>query len=206
MSFRTALTSTRHATSTRSTGSRSSHWSKGCFALALLAMCAAAGSAAVEAAPGQNRGSRRAHVDRELTARLDSADFTREERVIVTFKKGAKSHKLQQLRALGAQVDKDFGAIEAVAARIPRGLLRELAEQDDVVALSVDADVSPMSVAGVSGTAQGSAYSLRSTLGLEATTLAPLSRPEPRPARRAPRSPVCPGRTRSPLTPIASWS
>jgi len=129
MKFSSAPSSVGYAPSTRPTGSRSRHWSKGWFALALMAMCAAAGSVALEAAPGQGRGRRRAHIDRELTPRLDSTDFARQERVIVTFRKGAKSRKLQQLRALGVQVDKDFGAIEAVAANIPRGLPMELAEQ-----------------------------------------------------------------------------
>ncbi len=63
--------------------------------------------------------------------------------------------------------------IEAVACRLPRRMLRQLRNHPDVVAMSVDADVSPMSVAGLTGTAQGSAYSLRSTLGLDATTYTP---------------------------------
>ena len=46
-------------------------------------------------------------------------------------------------------------------------MLRQLRNHPDVVAMSVDADVSPMSVAGVTGTAQGSPYSLRGTLGLD---------------------------------------
>ena len=63
-------------------------------------------------------------------------------------------------------MDKDFGVIDAFASEPPRGVLRALQQHADVVSMSVDADVSPMSVAGVTGTAQGSPYSLRSTLGL----------------------------------------
>ena len=82
---------------------------------------------------------------------------------------------LQDLQAAGEGAAQDFGVIEAVSGRLSRRLLRQLRNHPDVVSMSVDADVTPMSVAGVSGAAQGSPYSLRSTLGLEATTYAPAS-------------------------------
>ncbi|MCC6992038.1 MAG: S8 family serine peptidase, partial [Acidobacteria bacterium] len=159
----------RHGAPLKAAGLRKRHWSKGWFALALFSMLAAAGSIAIEAAPGQGRGGprRRAHVDRQLSERLTKGDGYDRERVIVTFKAGGKARKLQQLKALGITIDKDFGVIEAVTGNIPRGLLRELADQDDVVSLSVDATVNSSAIT----TAPGATFMVTSTANSGAGTL-----------------------------------
>ena len=110
---------------------------------------------------------KRQHLDKELTARLGTSDFTTSERVIVTFKPGAKARKLQQLRALGVKVDKDFGVIEAMTGSIPRGLLLSLAEEDDVVSMSVDAPVSSTAIT----TTPGATFVVTSTANSGAGTL-----------------------------------
>ena len=119
------------------------------------------------AGPGPHRRAER--VDQQLAERLNQGDGSDRERVIITLKPGAKRRLLQELQAYGERADQDFGVIDAFAGRLPRRMLRQLRQHPDVVALSVDADVSPMSVAGVSGTAASSAYTLRRTLGLDSS-------------------------------------
>ena len=148
---------------------RGKHWSSGWYALAVALLLVATGTVAPHAqGRGQGRGPQRRadRADLQLAERLNQGDGTDRERVIITLKPGAKRRLLQELQAYGERADQDFGVIDAFAGRLPRRMLRQLRQHPDVVSMSVDADVSPMSVAGVTGTAQGSAYSLRSTLGL----------------------------------------
>jgi len=88
--------------------------------------------------------------------------------VIVTIRPGASRGVLQKLAAHGADVRAHFDIIEAVAADLPAGLLRSLAKDKDVLAISFD---SPVTVSGISstvtGTAANSDYTLRRTLGID---------------------------------------
>jgi len=66
-------------------------------------------------------------------------------------------------------ISHDHTIINALAAELPARLIRTLEDDKDVVAISYDSDVTPSGIwSGVAGTAAGSAYSLRSTLGLSA--------------------------------------
>ncbi len=84
-------------------------------------------------------------------------------------KPGTKRRMLPALAAAGARIDRDFGVIEAFAAELPRGLLRQLRQHPDVVALSIDAEVSTTGVAGLTGAAENAPYSLRRTLLLDSS-------------------------------------
>jgi serine protease AprX len=90
-------------------------------------------------------------------------------KIIVTVRPGARKGLLRRLEALGASVSDDFRTIEASAAYLRPSRLRRLAEDKDVVSISIDA---PVTSAGISSTVTGAAlrqaYSLRSTLGLRA--------------------------------------
>ncbi len=104
-----------------------------------------------------------------MAERLHQGDGSDIERVIVTLRPGTKPRIVQQLLAAGNGIDRDFGLIDAFAGRLPRRLLRILQRHPDVVALSTDAEVGAMGVAGVTGTAQNATYSLRRTLGLDSS-------------------------------------
>ncbi len=155
---------------------RKKHWSSG-WTTAVIALLVSAGAVAPSAQGRGDKGPQRRaeRVDRHLAERLDQGDGNDRERVIITLKPGAKRQLLQQMQAAGERADQDFGVIDAVATRLPRRVLRQLRNHPDVVSMSVDADVAPMSVAGVSGAALGAPYTLRTTLGLESTTSAPAS-------------------------------
>ena len=79
---------------------------------------------------------------------------------------------LRALQAVGVQPERDFALTEALALRVPPGLLRALSEDPDVVAISSDVPVTATGIASsVSGTAANSTYSMKATLGLASTTL-----------------------------------
>jgi hypothetical protein len=94
-------------------------------------------------------------------------------KVIVTTRPGAKRGLIQALKAQGVNVNADFTLIEAFAATLPAGLLRALAQNPAVEAISTDAPVTASGVTtSVSGSPLNSPYTLRGTLGLDTTTLA----------------------------------
>jgi len=97
--------------------------------------------------------------------------------VIVTVRPGARRGVLKKLLAHGADVRAEFGIIEAVAADLPAGLIRSLAKDKDVLALSFDSPVTVSGVSGaVTGTAVNSGYTLRRTLGVDGpATTSPLT-------------------------------
>ncbi|MGE3842305.1 MAG: hypothetical protein AB7I50_12015, partial [Vicinamibacterales bacterium] len=69
---------------------------------------------------------------------------------------------------MGATVNEDLTIIEASSAKLPPRLLRWLANREDVLAISTDADITADGITtSVTGTSQNSAYSLRRTLGLD---------------------------------------
>ena len=71
-----------------------------------------------------------------------------------------------------ATVTADFTITDTFAAEVSVKLLRWLQQHSDVVAISSDVEVHSMGISSeVSGTALTSDYSLRSTLGLESTSL-----------------------------------
>jgi hypothetical protein len=136
--------------------------------LALLAVCG--GAPAVLADPPSR-------LDRFLDEQLAAASDDTPLDVIITMRPGARHGVLQKLAAHGARVGANFGIIEAVAAQLPAGLLRSLAKDKDVLAISYDGPVRGDGCASaVSGTALNSLYSLRSTLGLDAPSANSTSR------------------------------
>ena len=143
------------------------HWSSG-WAAAAIALLVAAGAVAPSAQGRSAQGPQRRadRADRQLAERLNQGDGSDRERVIITLKPGAKRWLLQELQAHGERADADFGVIDAFAGRLPRRLLRQLRTHPDVVAMSVDADVTPMRGAGATGATQGTPYTLPCTLGL----------------------------------------
>jgi hypothetical protein len=139
-----------------------SRWRRSVASLLLAAV------AALGLAPDVTAGPR-AKMDRHLRERTSQAADATPFKVIVTLKPGAKRHVVKALKASGYQVGADFTLTEAFAAQLPAGVLRALENDPDVVAISTDAPVAPSGVTtSVTGTAQGSGYSLRHTLGLEA--------------------------------------
>ncbi|MGE3843156.1 MAG: S8 family serine peptidase, partial [Vicinamibacterales bacterium] len=107
---------------------------------------------------------------RERLAKTSDADPTPES-VILTVRPGARRGLVQRLRAMGATVNEDFTIIDASSAKLPARVLRQLADDKDVLAISTDAELKADGVTSpVSGAPANSPYSLRSTLGLEAAT------------------------------------
>jgi len=97
---------------------------------------------------------------------IDAARDESPLRVIITVAPGARQGIYAKLEAHGAKVNASFTIIEALAAELPPGLIRSLAKDKDVVSISTDAMVKGDGVSGVTGTAVGSAFTLRRTLGL----------------------------------------
>jgi parallel beta-helix repeat protein len=79
-----------------------------------------------------------ARVDRKLQDLLSRGGDSDQLRVIVTLKPGTKGGMLNALRAQGAQVSHDFSVVEAFAGQLPKGLLRALRNNPNVVSLSFD--------------------------------------------------------------------
>ncbi|MDH4064604.1 MAG: DNRLRE domain-containing protein, partial [Acidobacteriota bacterium] len=110
--------------------------------------------------------------DRQLLQRVErDPDASTAEKVIVRLRPGARRGIIQRLRAQGATVTADLAVIEAVAARLPRRMLRRLAQDRDVLSISTDAPVRSHGLSSaVTGTAENGGYSLRRTLGLETSS------------------------------------
>ena len=137
--------------------------------VALLLMVAGTGVPhAQKNTPGALPASHKAHLDGPLADHLGRAGDSDLERVIITLQPGAKHGLLRALRAQGFQAKNDFSVIEAFAGELPRGLLRALQHHPDVVSISTDAAMRPMSLTtSVTGTALNTAHTLRTTLGLD---------------------------------------
>ena len=120
-------------------------------------------------APGldaQGRGGRR-KLDQRLRERVEQGAGDATEKVIITLKPGARVRAAGKLQARRGRLSRDFAMLGAVAADVPTSELEALANDDDVLSVSADADVYSDGVAtAVTGSAAGSGYSLRSTLGL----------------------------------------
>ncbi|HEY6509921.1 MAG TPA: S8 family serine peptidase [Vicinamibacterales bacterium] len=104
---------------------------------------------------------------RRQAASSDDGDGV--ERVIVTFKAGTSAPATERLRRKGAAFSRTLPTIGAVALRVPRGQLRAVAEDSEVLHVSHDSPVVAQDIeaTSVSGTALQSAYSLRRTLGID---------------------------------------
>jgi serine protease AprX len=149
---------------------RARGWTKGAVALGAALSVVAGGPVAEAKGGGKNREGK---LDKHLRERLErQGEFDGEPvKVIVTMRPGARKGRLKKLAAQGASVSDDFTVIDASAARVPLNKLRRLEEDQDVLSISVDADVQADGIAtAVTGTAQNSGYSLRSTLGLRAAS------------------------------------
>ncbi len=106
-----------------------------------------------------------------------SEDADGEERVIVTFKAGARARATDRLRQKGVTFHRHLPTIGAAALRIPRSQLRAVTEDGEVLHVSLDSPVVAEDIATntVSGVAQGAGYTLRRTLGIDgAGSVSPL--------------------------------
>ena len=161
----------------RATRPAKSRWAR--YMVALTVCVLAAGGSAAHAQSAKGKGpetsaqAHAAHADRLVSARLAQGRDEEVARVIVTVAPGAKQRGLLRvLEARGATVSADFTITNTFAAEVPVKLLRWLQQHADVVAISSDVEVHSMGISSdVSGTALESDYSLRSTLGLESTSL-----------------------------------
>lgn len=143
-----------------------------------LAAAAAACVVAVGAQPAWAQSSRAQQdrhrkFDNDLRQKLERVESGQDPdapvKVIVTLKPHARRGLGQKVRGRGGRHGGDFSVINGGAAELPPSKLRELAVDDDVLNISVDADVHPDGVASsLTGTAQGGGFSLRSALGLRA--------------------------------------
>ena len=158
----------RKATAT--TGRETRRSTRTLEALALI-ICLLAGGALTPAqvlGPGKAPAPGGPRLDTELADRLSRGSDDDVERVIIRMKPGRKGRLTNQLRGEGHRVDHDFNLIEGFAGRISKRRLREMLTDPDVLGVSVDADMQAMGLTtDVTGTALNSAYSLRSTLGLQ---------------------------------------
>jgi len=112
-------------------------------------------------------------LDKVVREAIEVAPDDARVRVIVTIAPGARQGVLAKLRAHGVQVSHDFTIIPAMAAQLPAGLIRSLEKDKDIVAISYDDDVTSSGISSaVTGTAANSAYTLRATLGLDASIAA----------------------------------
>ena len=110
-------------------------------------------------------------LDRGLRDKIQKLDNGEEAdapvKVIVTLKPGARSGLDKKMKGRGRHKG-DFSVIRGGAAELTASRLRELANDDDVEAVSVDADVTSDGIAStVSGAALNTGFSLKSTLGLK---------------------------------------
>ena len=113
-------------------------------------------------------------LDKVVRESMATAPDDARVRVIITVAPDARQGVLAKLRAHGAEVSHDFTLIPAVAATLPAGLIRSLAKDKDVVAISYDGDVAASGISSaVTGTAANSPYSLRATLGIDQTSWGP---------------------------------
>ena len=99
-----------------------------------------------------------------------------DEQVIVTLKPGVKAKDLLKLQKKGLQIDSELRQ-GVVTGTVPRGLLKKVADESDVLNISHDSAVHGDGlVASLTGTALNSTYTLRRTLGIDkATTVGPLN-------------------------------
>jgi serine protease AprX len=133
---------------------------------ALLAIAVVFTAASARPVQAQNEGKLDVQLQSKMRgAAADDAPVN----VIVTVRPGARKGLLTRLEALGATVSSDFQVISASTVQLPPNRLRRLAQDKDVLSISLDAPVTGAGIAGpVSGTALNQAFSLRSTLGLRA--------------------------------------
>jgi serine protease AprX len=146
----------------------------------LLSMALAAPSYA--AAQGTSRKPKGASVDRVLR---DAERLPEKVRVIVQYRPGTRNGVSKRLAENGARVRHHHQGIGAIAVELPRGLLKHLASDPDVVGLSSDAIVGSEQLSGgdsldgqsilrsaaltssVNLSTSFDAQSLRSTLGIQ---------------------------------------
>ena len=131
-----------------------------------LAAIILAGVAPVHA----QRGSDNRHefkFDRHLSRRLAESGDGDSERVIVHVRPGARAGLIRRLQSAGQAVNGDLELVNSVALRASKRLLRQLAEDGDVLTLSADAPVQSTGLLSQPvGAPDNSTYSLRRTLGL----------------------------------------
>ena len=161
----------------RATRPAKSRWARYMVALTVSVLAVGGSAAHAQSAKGagleKSATAHAAHADRLVSALLAQGKDEDVARVIVTVAPGGKQRGLlRTLEARGATVSADFTITDTFAAEVPVKLLRWLQQHADVVAISSDVEVHSMGISSdVSGTALTSDYSLRSTLGLESTSL-----------------------------------
>lgn len=129
---------------------------------ALTAVALAASVSAAAAQPDTRK------FDHDLRQRIAEApDSDAPVKVIVRVKPSARAGFSQRLRTRGARAKSDFSVINGSAAEMTPRQLRALADDTDVLSISVDADVAASGVAtSVTGTATNGRFSLRGAVGL----------------------------------------
>ncbi|MDH4066907.1 MAG: DNRLRE domain-containing protein, partial [Acidobacteriota bacterium] len=139
------------------------------LATALAALVALSAPVGAQGRSGRSAEAGHVKLDRHLQQRVTRAlDDDAPEKVIVRLRPGARRGIIQRLRAQGATITADLPVVEAVATRLPGRMLRQLAEDRDVLSISTDAPVRTHGLSSaVTGEAQNGGYSLRRTLGLE---------------------------------------
>ena len=121
--------------------------------VALMALVAGTrGAYAQGPLPGRGPGAQGAHVDKKLSDQIDKGKDTDLLRAIMRTRPGARGGLLNAVRAQRGRVSHDFALIEAFAGELPVGLLRALQRHQDVLALSVDGDVTSFAVTTPVGT------------------------------------------------------
>jgi serine protease AprX len=94
------------------------------------------------------------------------------EQVIVTLKPGVKAKDLLKLQRKGLQIDSELRQ-GVVTGKLPRGLLKKVADDSAVLNISHDSPVHGDGlVANLTGTALNSTFTLRRTLGIDKATTA----------------------------------
>ena len=141
--------------------------------LATLAIFILTGGAGAPQAQAPAVRQHRARLDAQVASRLARAGESDTQPVIISVRRGAKRGLLRALQAQGVGIGADFSVIEGFSGRMSARLLRALEQHPDVLGISTDAPVYGDGIASdVVGTPMGSAYSLRSTLGLESAPIA----------------------------------
>jgi serine protease AprX len=132
--------------------------------LAQLGLLLALFAAPVAADPGKNGAGRSASFDAAVQDWHDHGKGPDRQRVIVRFAPGRRADGVRQLNAAGLGLKAEHPLIESATFEVPRAALEGLAHNPNVLSISSDA------VTGAHTTVAPSGATVRSALGLAATT------------------------------------
>ena len=112
----------------RSVRQKAARWLRPLMVAALILRCANA-----FAAPG-NDGDRK--FDRQLRRNVHRGAESQKVKVILTLRPGARRGLLMRLAAQGVKITDNYSLTEAMVANLPKGMVRRLADDRDVVSIS----------------------------------------------------------------------